>query len=177
MSELHDIKVDDLVLPDFIYHSDLQTPGQKTTSALLSSLGWMVWVYLFIPLISALAWWLGYHRVDSYLIHNDAGFMRQMTLIAPLIILLGAILLFWALYNFLRFRGSDRRARPEDVTIAEIAHFFEIEAAVAEAAQHSQISIYHFDETGRITVIETQEPLSLPTQGQLAKKTSELLRP
>jgi len=181
MSELHDIKVDDLVLPDFIYHSDLQTTGQKTTSAVLSSLGWMVWVYLFIPLLSAIAWWLGYHRVDTYLIHNDAGFFHQMALIAPLIIVLGAILLLWAFYNLMRFRGRERRERPDDVSVAEIAHFFEIETRVAEAAQRSQISTYHFDDTGRITAIETSSlpslTVSAPISVPLAKNSADLRKP
>jgi biofilm PGA synthesis protein PgaD len=163
MSELHDIKVDDLVLPDFIYRSDLQTLRQKSTSAVISSLGWIVWVYLFIPLLSAFAWWLGYRRVDRYLIHNDAGFVQQIELIAPIIIVLGAFLLLWAVYNLRRFRNKERRERPTDVTIAEVAHFFEISAEVAEAAQRSQISIYHFDDTGRITAIET-EGLTAQTQ-------------
>ncbi len=155
MSELHDIKVDDLILPDFIYRSDLQTLRQKSTSAIFSSLGWMVWIYLFIPVLSAFAWWLGYHRVDTYLIHNDASVIQQLALIGPIIIVLGSILVLWAVYNLLRFRNRERRIRPADVSIAEIAHFFEIPTEVAEAAQRSQISIYHYDETGRITEIET----------------------
>jgi biofilm PGA synthesis protein PgaD len=68
MTQLHEVNIDGLVLPDFIFRSDLQTFMQKSTSALLAAIGWMIWAYLFVPLLSLFAWWLGYRRFYNYFI-------------------------------------------------------------------------------------------------------------
>jgi biofilm PGA synthesis protein PgaD len=150
MTQLHEVNINGLVLPDFIYRSDLQSFMQKSTSTLLAAIGWMIWAYLFVPLLSLIAWWLGYRRFDQYVIQNDHEFFKQIYTILPLVMVLGIIFLLWAFYNLLRFRGKERRGQTPNVTVSEVAHFFEIEAQLLEDAQTCQVSTYYFDESGRI---------------------------
>jgi biofilm PGA synthesis protein PgaD len=110
----------------------------------------MIWAYLFVPLLSLIAWWLGYRRFDQYVIQNDHEFFKQIYTILPLVMVLGIIFLLWAFYNLLRFRGKERRGQTPNVTVSEVAHFFEIEAQLLEDAQTCQVSTYYFDESGRI---------------------------
>jgi biofilm PGA synthesis protein PgaD len=156
MTQLHEVNIDGLVLPDFIFRSDLQTFMQKSTSALLAAIGWMIWAYLFVPLLSLFAWWLGYRRFDHYVIQNDHEFFKQIYMILPIVLVLGVIFLLWAFYNLVRFRGKERRGHTPNVTVPEIAHFFEIETHLLYDAQTCQVSTYYFDRSGRVSGIRSK---------------------
>ncbi len=150
MTQLNEINIDGLILPDYIYRSDLQSFTQKSTSALIAAIGWMIWAYLFVPLLSLFVWWQGYLRFDQYVIQNDYEFFKQIYMILPIIFIFGFIFLLWAFYNLMRFKDKERRGHTPNVTVAEIAHFFEIEVHLLENVQTHQVSTYHFDESGRV---------------------------
>jgi len=137
-------------LPQYIDRPDLQTAGQRTTSAFLAALGWMCWIYLFLPLLTLLGWAISYRRVDLYVLRNKDGFFQQIHILAPLVMVAGAIFLIWALYNLLRFRGRSRRFAPPNISIEKIAAHFELDTDTISQAQQRQTNIFYFDADGEI---------------------------
>lgn len=76
-----------------------------------------------------------------------------------------AILIGWALYNYVRFHGPDRRRTINPVTRDEVARFFAADAATAAAMASARIGVLHHDSEGRILRFE---PVAVPTTAAAA---------
>ena len=105
---------DDLV----IERPDLQTWPLLLGSRLVTAAMWALYVYLWLPLLTLLAWTLGI-RVAYQQMVEFGGYRVVLSLwltFAVVILLLGGALLVWARINLHRFRGGERRqgAGPTD---------------------------------------------------------------
>lgn len=148
---------DHIELPSFIDRPDLQSHGQRTVSSVLAVVGWVCWLYLFLPLLTIFGWAISYDRVNQYIVHNQDGFFQQIQLLGPIVLIMGILLLLWATYNLLRFRGKSRRTAPESATLEEIAEHFKIDVNSVAQAQTQQVSVFYFDEKGVVTNITDLE--------------------
>ncbi|TEU27323.1 poly-beta-1,6-N-acetyl-D-glucosamine biosynthesis protein PgaD [Alkanindiges illinoisensis] len=144
-------KHENVVLPAFIDRPDLQSWSQRGVFGMLAAAGLMVWLYLFIPLLSLLAWWFGWHRFDQYIVHDyEHGFSQHLTSLVAVIMILGLMLLAWASYNILRFYNKERRHPMPDVQPSDMAHFYELETHMVEQAQGAQVNLFFYDRQGKI---------------------------
>lgn len=146
-----------LIIPAYIDRPDLQGKRQRGLLGLLNLIGWMIWVYLFVPLFTLLAWLFGYYRVDHYVIHdaqNDA--LEQLEILLVMIIFMNLALLAWAMYNYLRFYDNERRSKAANVSNSQIAHFYELDTAQVEAAQQQQLLTFYYDDHGKIIQIKAE---------------------
>ena len=98
-------------MPLILERPDLQTFAQRWGYRSVTVICWIVWLYLFVPLLSALAWFVGLSFIYSVLIQNLelAEFWEVLYIYALGIGCLTGIYLLWAFYNYLRFRGATRR--------------------------------------------------------------------
>src|SRR5690606_27655598 len=99
-----------------------------------------VYAYLWLPLVTALVWFLGVksawlelylrrHHVDSFL----------MLSIPVILVVVAVVLLGWAEYNRIRFQGrEDRRDGPGEVTLLEVAGSIGASEALASQLQGSR---------------------------------------
>ena len=159
-----------LKLPEPIYRPDLQGRFQRNLYAILSVLGWIIWLYLFVPLITLVGWIFGYHRLDRFVLSSPRESAYTLTLYMVVIALAGATLVLWALYNLLRFRGKERRTQPHNVTEDALAAEFHIETSQLWRLQRSRIARVHCDDDGNISEIKYGS-LNLPeTAPQPAQK-------
>ncbi len=65
------------------------------------------------------------------------------------------ILIGWALYNYFRFHGPDRRRSLKPVTAEEVAGHFGVDIALARMMAATRIGILHHDAEGRILRFES----------------------
>jgi len=144
-------------LPSFIDRPDLQSPGQRTVSSVLLIVGWLCWLYLFLPLLTLFGWAISYQRVNHYVLQNKDGFFQQIQLLGPIVLIMGALLLLWATYNLIRFRGVSRRQAPQNATLEEIAGYFKVDVNLVMQAQNQQVSVFYFDEQGEVINIAAPE--------------------
>lgn len=151
------LESNDIELPSFIDRPDLQSHGQRTVSSVLAILGWVCWLYLFLPLLTLFGWAISYERVNQYIVHNKDGFFQQIELLGPIVIIMGMLLLLWAIYNLIRFRGVSRRTAPENTTVEDIAGHFKLDVSLVKRAQNQQVSVFYFDEQGMVTHITSLE--------------------
>lgn len=166
-----------VVLPAFIHRPDLQSWWQRGIFGVLAAAGLTLWLYLFIPLLSLLAWWFGWHRFDQYIIHDyEYGFTEQLTSVVAMIMILGLSLLAWASYNILRFYDKERRHAMPDVQISAMADFYELEAQLVEQAQKAQVNLFFYDDHGKIVnIVFSALPHRTPHKPEIIQDTTQQL--
>ncbi len=112
---------------------------------------WVVFGFLFRPLLTLLAWLVGGHFFSRAMIQNQ-GYQALITsagFYLLVIALIVSLLIGWALYNLLRFRNNERRTRqPDPVTAAEQAAFYGLDEATVRQLQGANRLVLHIDENG-----------------------------
>lgn len=155
------VKEAKLDIPEFIdvpeYVSD------RTSGYTLMALGWMAWIWLFMPLVSLGLWWFESSLIFDHVLRDHKPY-QGMTLLelALLIIVAFLSLLLWASYNWIRFNRIDRRSAPRPVELQEIAYSFDVEKhALLEMVQAKHLILY-YDQGGRLEQYDIQgRPMKL----------------
>ena len=142
--------------PPIIETPDLQGLRQRYASAILTLMFWVLWFYLWIPVLSLLAWLLGFEAFYREMILYEGLYGERLLLAkyAITIVVIGTGYLAWALYNQFRFRGRERRHRHRRVDKEALAEAFEIEPIDVSRLQAGRRSTIAHDETGRIRRID-----------------------
>ncbi len=146
--------VSELELPAYIDQPDYVR--NKTAGYGLHIVGWMVWVGLFLPLVTVLLWWFeGATVLDQLVFHvRPRSSILSITHLAVMILILGALFLIWVNYNWIRFSGVDRRKFPPLVTNAELSKSFIVPVEILARMQQQKSQILHFDEDGNFLDLE-----------------------
>lgn len=87
---------------------------------------WAVWLWLWRPLISIVAWYVSGTYVEDYLIASDGfrAFREALPIYILVVILTGGGLIIWANINWVRFSNKERRKpRPDVLPVAQAEHF------------------------------------------------------
>ncbi|MDH4571152.1 poly-beta-1,6-N-acetyl-D-glucosamine biosynthesis protein PgaD [Salinicola acroporae] len=138
-------------LPRIIHRPDLQSRRQRSVFALLAGIGWLLWLYLLLPLATVGGWIFGAGRFESYVIDSHDHSWASLTLYAFITVLAGATLLVWAFYNYRRFRHADRRQPALPLTSERLALSFGMNSdQVTELQRHRRVTLTH-DAQGNIT--------------------------
>jgi len=140
-----------------ISQPSLQTLRQRFASSILTFLFWAFWIYLWLPLVSLLAWLFGIDLFYEQLIvqssYNDLIHIASWYLFVILMITVS--LISWSVYNLFRFRNKDRRRHTVQVGLSEIAaHFSVDDQQLAHWHDAKRIVIRH-DEQGNIHETES----------------------
>ena len=141
--------------PHIIQRPDLQTLRQRFGYSFLTLLFWLIWFYLWIPLLSLGGWAFGVELFYDEMIVRD-GLQAQIELLGLyflVIFLISATLGVWALVNLWRFRGNERRgARP--VADAEVlANDFSVTREQVESWRGCKRLIISHDADGNIVAV------------------------
>jgi biofilm PGA synthesis protein PgaD len=134
----------------------LQTLKQRFAYSLVTFLFWTVWIYLWLPVISLVAWLAGFHLFyQEMIVQNGAQlFFDLVTFYGLTILSIGIVFLSWAWYNLARFRGKERRKSAKGVEKADLARLFSVEVdQLGKWHKAKRLIIYH-DEEGEIDRVE-----------------------
>jgi len=90
---------------------DLKSMPVIFGEGILTIVFWGLWFYLWLPLISALAWLFGFHILYSYIVELGGleGFLRQLNVFCSGIVMSSAMLVLWSFYNLKRYGAYNRR--------------------------------------------------------------------
>ncbi|MBU0620230.1 MAG: poly-beta-1,6-N-acetyl-D-glucosamine biosynthesis protein PgaD [Gammaproteobacteria bacterium] len=94
-----------------IDHPEWQKPKDKYVFGFITLGFWMLWIYLWLPLLSLLAWILGFKIFHLQMIEMK-GYEGLLSLLGGyllVILLMSGSLYVWASYNIYRFSGMSRR--------------------------------------------------------------------
>ncbi len=148
-------------LPDIIDRDDLVSPRKRRVGQIVSVIAWIIWIYLFTPIIALIGWALGVGLFERYILDDPMGTLEAIQVYALVILIAGLIFIGWASYNWLRFHGHERRHAPPPIGPRELAHRFCISTEKAEEIEHRRIVTVQFNEDAEIIEIspETAVPL------------------
>jgi biofilm PGA synthesis protein PgaD len=144
---------------------ELQAPQQRVVYGVLTLAFWVLWLYLWLPVVSLVAWLLGgltfYHEMLE-----RSGYQAVTELLAWYGAIVGALgggLVLWASYNWFRFRSGDRRRPLPALTTRDMAIYFRVGEADLAQWQVSKRAVVHRDDHGEITAVEIDVPIVRPT--------------
>ena len=143
--------------PLIIETPDLQGLRQRYAYALITLVFWILWFYLWIPVISLVAWLLSADVFYREMILLD-GLRGLADLLGWYGLVITVIVVFysaWALYNQVRFRGRNRRRKQAEVEPLELADDFNIEPALILPLQEAKRLLIVLGEDGEIVGIKS----------------------
>lgn len=142
-----------------IERPELQTIYQRYGSMTLTAFFWMVWFYIWTPLITLVCWWFGiefiYTEIFTYA--SFKFFIDDVRQYLMAISILCAGLIFWSNYNFLRFRNASRYKECQAVSLEEISHYSNIKKESLVIYQKTKILSVRFDEQNKLVDIRELE--------------------
>jgi len=147
-----------------VERSDLQTVGQRAVSGVLTLVFWTIWAYLWLPLLSLLAWAVGFQQAYKYVVVRG-GYEELLNLIGAytlVIVLLGGSLVGWATYNILRYGRLPMRTGKTVVPHEDIARYFRqgpIAVATWQAAQRLYVKHNEKGEVAGVEILSAGEAL------------------
>lgn len=127
---------------------ELQARRHRWVYSTLTLIAWVIWMYLWLPVITLVAWYFGVRTFLREVVIPDPGTVLAIGLIYLLVVaILGVILIGWSRYNLGRFGGKDRRKEPRDVSDAEVAEHFGIEeGTLGELRSGRAVTLSHSSE-------------------------------
>jgi biofilm PGA synthesis protein PgaD len=155
--ELHPVPSPTSGLAPVIERPDLQHLRQRLGWSLVTVIAWAAWFYLWLPLVSALAWVVGVRIfVVQILLPDTRPYLASLGLYAAMFAFAAAVLLSWSLYNQHRFGGLDRRRPILPVTAEQLTGDFGVDLSTLACAQRGQIVVLHFDGAGGVEKLEVR---------------------
>lgn len=156
------------VRPPIINQPRLQKLRQRFFYSTLTFVFWAIWLYLWLPLISLLAWFVGINLFYQEMM-VQGGYQAFFNLVgwyALVVLIIGSALLGWAGYNLFRFRGKDRRKSAENADKTDIARQFAVNIDQLNKWHRAKRLIIHHDEEGNIDRVHIQSHLVAVERGQ-----------
>jgi biofilm PGA synthesis protein PgaD len=116
---------------------------------------WAVYVYLWMPLITLFAWWIGVKLFHINFIQQDgaAALLDNLALYALIILLISTTLILWAYIEQLRFKGKHRRQTGNTVTVQQVADKYKINEHKLARIRKKKVLEVHFSNQGEISSI------------------------
>ncbi len=136
----------------FIHAPGLRLPHRRAGDQLLTFIMWAIYAYLWLPLISLIAWFLGIDLFYQEMVVNG-GFDAFVDLSAWYLLIIGLILLTvgaWSLSNYLRFHDKERRRPQPPASDEEVQSWFGIDAEIHENLRAARRMRLSFDSQGRL---------------------------
>lgn len=137
-----------------------QGRSRRALFGLLTLLAWMIWLSLWLPLLTALAWLAGVRISYLELIrrHHGEGWYDLLTVLGiALVALLVAAL--WSGYNFRRFHDRNRRRGRPPAQLPAMAEKLEVPLPLAEKMRGASRMVLGFDAQDNVCAVNVMLPV------------------
>lgn len=130
----------------------------KTAGYSLLALGWITWMWLFLPLLTVLFWLFEGNLVYEQLIVAEMP-RKPLNLfhLTGLITFFILCLFIWASYNWYRFHNNEKRLFPSNVMPSELAHSFRVSTTDIKRLQYADNITLHYSEDGELTTYDLND--------------------
>lgn len=137
--------------PEIIYRPDLQPPARRALFSGITFVAWLMWFYLFLPLLSVGAWWFGVESFREYMLDPvQSGYLLTLIGYAAVVAVTALTIIGWSRYNQIRFGGPDRRRPLPAVTNEMMQEKFHLDADLLERIQGAKTIELEFGEGGKL---------------------------
>lgn len=133
---------------------ELLTARERTRDTLFTAIMWIVYLYLWVPLASLFAWWLGFEFAYDVMIRSGGAseLANVLTLYGVIVGVILSTVATWSLANLLRYGKLTRRKAQDIATTAQIAEHFGIDIETVEGLRVERSVEIDFDDEGRPVV-------------------------
>ncbi len=135
---------------------DLQSKRQRWLYWVLTLIAWAIWVYLWVPLITLVGWYLGFRAfIREIVLPDPATVISTGALYLAIILVLGTLLVSWSRYNLRRFGGEDRRSHAPEVADEEMRRWFGVSAESLARLRAGKVLTVDYDEQAVVQSVES----------------------
>jgi biofilm PGA synthesis protein PgaD len=134
-----------------IERPELQSMTQRYGWKSVTFFFWMLYIYLWIPLITLLVWFVGVKlfHINMIELNGYGSLVDKLGLYSAIIIMISIILISWAEVNRMRFKNKFRRLDNNELTVGEVAKKYNLDVAhLVLIRQKKSIKIDFFDKGG-----------------------------
>jgi biofilm PGA synthesis protein PgaD len=136
-----------------VSHPERQTRAQRFTTRSLKAIALVIWLYVWIPILSAILWAMGIRVTYLYIVRAPS--QTSWLLILVIMMSCNIIVSSWSIYNWVRFVGKTRRRGAPPVSHEEIGKAFGVtDPATLSLLQHERRLNLYFDNTGVLVRVE-----------------------
>ncbi len=131
---------------------DLKSKGRKLSEMSITTFIWLLWLWLFLPVVNTLLWMVGAQTFYHTLI-VDTGYIDFFTLARRMgltVIMVFIIMRAWGYYNYWRFGRRNKRKNLPDATPAKISEIFRLSPDEVVTLQASKEVTFSFNEEGPV---------------------------
>ncbi|MCP5156590.1 MAG: poly-beta-1,6-N-acetyl-D-glucosamine biosynthesis protein PgaD [Ectothiorhodospiraceae bacterium] len=160
------------IRPLVIERPELQSMPRRLGWAAVTALAWMVWVYVWVPVASALAWALELHFVYRHMVvlGGFEAFVGSLRFFAGGVALIACALIGWAKVQEMRFGGRSRRGSRAPVGVEHLARHYRVDDRELAVWRSAQCLAVTHDEHGAIVAVEVLDaPAPAPERGAAAR--------
>ncbi len=133
----------------------LRSRGLRYRDWALTILMWGLWIFVCRHLVMFFGWlggvYTGILDINAMIELRHVG--GPLVLYAAIAAGNGALLILWARYNQIRFRGRDRRQTHRRVTVDDLAAFFDVATGEIRRCAGARRMVMHHHADGRIEAI------------------------
>ena len=131
---------------------DFKSTGRKLSEMSITTFIWLLWLWLFLPVVNILLWMVGAETFYHTLI-VDTGYIDFFTLARRMgltVIMVFIIMRAWGYYNYWRFGRRNKRKNLPDATPAKISEIFRLSPDEIVTLQASKEVTFSFNEEGPV---------------------------
>jgi biofilm PGA synthesis protein PgaD len=132
-----------------INRPERQKPLQRFVFTFITMVAWTLWVSLWLPLLTLVAWLLGLQDVYVKLgLAHPFRAASDLSVVLPVAVGAAISLGAWAFYNRMRFGGKQKRRANRLIELAEMAVALDASVNTAQKLRASRRAIVHFGDQG-----------------------------
>ncbi|CAB1210339.1 poly-beta-1,6-N-acetyl-D-glucosamine biosynthesis protein PgaD [Acinetobacter bouvetii] len=147
-----------LELPEYIDRPEYVR--NKSVGYSLQIVGWFVFMWLFMPILTILFWWFeGKTIYQQLVIQARPDSPLSLINIMTMILVFTGILFLWATYNWIRFHGKDRRKAPSAINEQQLASSFKVSTTDIVNMQQARNLTLYYDHKGALEFFEANHQL------------------
>lgn len=153
-----------------IHAPHLLSHRRRFGDAIVTGLMWILYSYLWAPLISLLAWLLGFEFAYDVMV-RAGGVSALKEVLWWYGIVLASIFVtvaVWSAINRRRFAGNDRRHSAQGINDTELADYFALQQQELQSMRSANIMNLSFDVSGNI-----EQVIALENQSDTRNNESE----
>jgi len=132
----------------------------KSRDRVLTTVLWFLYLYLWMPFISLVAWYLGYEFAYENVIKAGGidDLLQLLTSFSMFVGIIMVIVIGWSLSQYWRFHEKDRRSvTPHPEPDAEMA-LWDIDEALFANIRNAKNMTLDIDENEVLTLVRSQRP-------------------
>jgi biofilm PGA synthesis protein PgaD len=156
---------------------ELLSRRRRLSDAFVTGLMWVVYTYLWAPLLSLIAWVLGFEFAYDVMIRSGGiqGLKHVLVWYGIMLASICLVVTGWSQINRLRFSGHERRKGAAIVDDSTLASAFGVELSALQELRNGRVASLSLDADGRIQGIKLKELAQRERRDQ--NEASQLKKP